>query len=279
MVLTSSTSAIVFGILSATVFTAPALAQEVSEVRVREAIADGAGGLGQAVAGGSPLTGPAGTTGGLGRIGLGVAATFTSIEIEDPRRSAGTVDFVLPAGAITGAVGLLGGSGASGFGSLDLIGRLGTVLPREEIENSAVLMSLGARLGILGESAVLPDVSVTIERSWVDGLDYGESDDDVTFAGEVRVLSARADVSKPFLLVTPYAGVGLDRSEIEAEYRIPEERSTGGSEIRGAVEESGTHGRAYAGIELALALLSLSAEIGTVDGGGSFVALGARLGF
>lgn len=266
-------------LLGVILVTAPLRAQEVSEARVRDAIADGAGGLGQAVAGGSPLTGPAGTTGGLGHLRLGAAATFTSIEIEDPRRSAGTVDFVLPSGALTAALGILGGAGVTGFGSLDVIGRLGTVLPREEIEDSAPLLALGARIGILQGGALLPDVSVTLERAWVTDLTYGEDDDEVSFSGEVRVLSARADVSKSFLLATPYAGVGLDRSEIEADYQIPEERSTGPGEIRGRIDESGTHARAYAGVEIALALLALSVELGTVDGGGSFAALGARLGF
>ena len=50
-----------------------ALGQGVSEERLRTAIDDGADGIGQSVAGGSPLTGPAGTLGGL----LTTWVTFT----------------------------------------------------------------------------------------------------------------------------------------------------------------------------------------------------------
>lgn len=252
-------------------------AQEVSEARVRRAIDDAAGGLGQAIAGGSPLAGPAGVTGGLARFRVGAALTFTDIEIEDPQRSAGSLGFVLPTATVTAAIGILGG-GASGFGALDVIGRAGPVLAREEIAENPLLLSLGARIGILREGALVPDVSVALYRTWIDDLAYGEDGDEVSFDGTVATLSARADVSKSFLLVTPYAGVGLDRSEVAASYRIPADRSTGDGEIRGRIEASDTRGRMYAGIELALALLAVSVEAGTA-GGDRFAAAGARLGF
>ncbi len=255
---------------------APVHAQ-VSELRVREAIDDAARGLGRAISAGSPLTGPAGTTGGLGRIRVGAAVTATDIEIDDPQRASGTIGFVLPVATITGAVGILGGSG-SGFGAVDIIGRAGPVLARQQIAESPFLVSLGARIGILREGALFPDASVSVFRSRVNDLAYGEEDDEVSFNGEVRTVSLRVDVSKRFLLVAPYAGAGLDRTEIEAVYRIPEEQSTGGDEIQGRIEASGTHPRAYAGVELALALLAVSVEVGTA-GGERFGALGARLGF
>jgi hypothetical protein len=259
-------------------WTARARGQDISELRVREAIDDAARGLGQAIAGGSPLTGPAGMTGGLTRFRVGAAATFTDIQIEDPQRASGTVGFVLPAATVNAAVGIWGGSPGTGFGALDLIGRTGPVLAREQIAENPLLLSLGARIGILREGALLPDVSVTVTRTWVDGLTYGEEGDEVSFDGEVRALSGRADVSKSFLLATPYAGVGFDRAQVDAAYRIPDERSSGDGEIRGRVEASGTHSRAYAGVELSLALLAFSVEAG-IAGGDTFAAVGARLGF
>lgn len=255
-----------------------ARAQEVSELRVREAIDDGARSLGQAIAGGSPLTGPAGTTGGLARFRIGAAATFTDLEIEDPQRASGTVGFVLPAATVNAAVGIWGGGAGTGFGSLDLIGRAGPVLAREEIADNPLLLSLGARIGILREGALLPAVSATVSRTWVDDLAYGQEGDEVSFDGEVRALSVRADVSKSFLIATPYAGAGFDRTKVTAAYLIPDERSTGDGEIRGRTEASGTAARAYAGVELAFVLLAFSVEAGTA-GGDTFAAVGARLGF
>lgn len=250
---------------------------QVSERRVREAVEDAARGLGQAVAGGSPLTGPAGALGGLGHFQIGVAGAVTRMEIEDPREEEGTVEFYLPVGTVQGAVGITKGS-ALGLGAIDLVARAGPVVAREEYRESELLMSVGARVGILAESPIAPAVSATVARSWVDGLEWGDPDgDEVHFAGDVSTLSARLDVSKSFLLLSPYAGVGIDRTAIDAEYRIPPSQATGGSEIRGSFDTSSTHHKAYAGVELGFLLLKATFEAGVYDGG-AFAAAGVRAG-
>lgn len=258
-----------------------ASAQTVSERRVRAAIDDAARGLGQAVAGGSPLSGPSPATGGLGHFAIGAAGTLTFMEIEDPTREQGTVDFALPTGALTAAVGITGGAdlpgGAGGIGAIDVIGRLGTVVAREDLEDNEPLYALGARVGILREGAALPSLSVSAYRSWASDLAWGDpAGEDVSFAGDAESWSFRADASKKLLLVTPYAGVGVDRTKIEAAYRIPPSRSTGGEEIEGSVDASSAHHKAYVGVELALALLTASVEVGSYDGG-TFAAVGVRL--
>ena len=251
-------------------------AQTISEARVREAVADAARGLGQALAGGSPLSAPSVPTGGLGHFQLGVAGGVTRVEVEDPREEEGALEFFLPIGTLNAAVGLTRG-GTAGFGAIDLLARVGPMVAREEYRDSRFLTSVGARIGILGEGAVAPSISATFARSWVDELEYGDpAGDEVTFRGDVRTLSARLDVSKKLVVVTPYAGAGFDRTAIDADYRIPASRSTGGSEIAGGIETSSVHHKAYAGVELALALLSASAETGVYDGG-AFASLGLRL--
>lgn len=266
---------------SATLLLASTADAQVSERRVRDAIDDAARGLGQAVAAGSPLSGPSPATGGLGHFAAGAAGTLTFMEIEDPTREQGTVDFALPTGALTAAIGITGGSdlpgGVGGIGAIDLIGRLGTVVAREDLEETEPLYSVGARVGILREGAVLPSLSVSAYRTWSGELAWGDPDgDDPSFAGDVAAWSVRADVSKKVLLVTPYAGVGFDRTEIAADYRIPASASTGGEEIEGSVDVSSAHHKAYAGVELALALLTASVELGSYDGG-TFAAVGVRL--
>lgn len=256
-------------------------AQQVSERRVRAAIDDAARGLGQALAGGSPLSGPSPATGGLGHFAVGASGTLTFLEIEDPTREQGTIDFALPTGTVTAAIGITGGAdlpgGAGGIGAVDLIGKVGPVIAREDLEETEPLYGVGARVGILREGAALPSLSVSAYRSWVDGLAWGDPDgEDVSFAGDVAAWSIRADVSKKVLLVTPYAGVGFDRTEISAEYRIPPSRSTGGEELAGTIDVSSLHHKAYAGLELALALLTASVEMGSYDGG-TFAAVGVRL--
>lgn len=261
------------------VVAAPARGQ-VSEQRVRAAIEDATRGIGQAIAGGSPLAGPSAATGGLGHFALGAGATLTLAEIEDPTRSEGTVEFGLPTAALGVAVGVSGGTssdgGLGGLGALDLIGRAGVVVAREDLDENAPLYALGARLGLLREGAALPSITVSAYRTWIDDLAWSGSADEPSFAGDVRALSLRADVSKSLLLVTPYAGVGIDRTSIDAEYRIPASSSTGGQEIEGTFESESTHTKAYAGLGLGLLLLDAAVEVGTGEGG-VFGAVGVRV--
>lgn len=259
---------------------ATAAAQGVSEQRVRAAVGDATRGLGQAVAGGSPLTGPAGTTGGLGHFVVSAGASVTRVDIEDPQRPSGTVAFWLPTAALSAAVGILDGvdSGGpiGGLGAVDVLGRVGLVTARDEIEDSEKRYMLGARVGILRESAVAPALSVSLERSWTDEIAYG-SPDEVSFGGEVTVTSVRAEIAKGFLLVAPYAGVGIDRTRIEAAYAIPAELSTNGQEIHGSIDPSSSHQTLYGGIDLSLLVLTGSIEAGVYDGGG-YAAVAIRAG-
>lgn len=257
-----------------------ASAQEVSEQRIRAAIDDAARGLGQAVAGGSPLIAPAGTTGGLGRFLVSVGMAVTRVDIEDPQRPSGTTDFFLPTAGISAAVGILDGvdSGGAigGLGSVDVMGRVGLITARDEIEDSEKRYMVGARLGLLRESGILPAVSLSLARSWTDEIAYGEPDD-VSFRGEVTVTSVRAEIAKRFLLVAPYAGAGIDRTRIEASYSIPAGLSTSGQEIRGSIEPSSSHHTVYGGLDLSLLALTASVEAGVYDGGG-YAAVAVRTG-
>lgn len=253
---------------------------QVSEQRVRRSIEDAARGLGQAVAGGSALPGPAGTTGGFGHVEVAIAASVTAVEIDDPARSEGELDFLLPTATATVAVGLARGwdvsPGIGGLGSIDLIGRAGVLVEREEIEEAGRIYAWGARIGILRETLALPAVSVSVIRAWTDDLVHGRQGD-VTYEGQVRSTAVRADVSKRLVAVTPYVGVGFDRAEIEATYRIPAARSTADREIAGSVDETGTHGKVYGGVLVSLLLVDLGIEVGSHDGG-AFASFGARIG-
>ncbi|MGH7565707.1 MAG: hypothetical protein ACREK2_02645 [Gemmatimonadota bacterium] len=257
-----------------------ARAQEVSEQRVRAAVDDAARGLGQTVAGGSPMTAPAATTGGLGHFLVSVGVGVTRVEIEDPQRETGTTDFFLPSAGARLALGITDGipSGGAiqGFGSVDLLGRVGLMAARDQIEEAAKLYGLGVRVGLLSETALSPAVSVSLERAWTEEVAFGEPDE-ISFRGDVAVTSIRADLSKSFVLIAPYVGAGIDRTQIDASYTIPEEFSTAGQEIHGSIDPSSTHHTLYAGIDLSLLLLSGSLEAGIYDGG-AFAAFAVRAG-
>jgi hypothetical protein len=243
-------------------------AQEVSEQRVREAVDDAARGIGQAMAGGSPMTAPAGTTGGLGHFRVSVGAGTARVEVEDPQRPSGTVDFFLPSASGRVALGITDG--------VDLLGRVGVLAASDRIDDATRLYGMGLRVGILGETALAPAISVSLERAWTEEIEYGDPDE-ISFRGDVAATSIRADLSKSFVLLAPYVGAGLDRTRIDASYTIPGEHSTGGQEIRGSSESSGTHHTFYGGIDFSLLALAVSLE-GGVNDGGAFAAVAVRAG-
>ena len=247
-----------------------ASAQEISEQRVRAAVDDAARGLGQTVAGGSPMTAPAATTGGLGHFLASLGVGITRVDIEDPQRESGTVEFLLPTAGARVAVGLTSGlpsgSAIGGAGSVDLLGRLGIVTARDEIEDASNLYGIGVRVGLLGETPLTPAVSVALEQAWTEEIAYGEADE-VSFRGDVAVTSLRADISKDLVVLSPYAGAGIDRTRIDASYVIPAELSTPGTEIRGSIDPASTHHVFYVGTDLSLLLLTASIEGGVYDGG------------
>ena len=116
---------------------APARAQ-VSEARVRDAIDDAVDGLGQALGGGSALTGPAAPTGGLGAFRLNAALGLSEAEIEDPRRASGRLDVAIPVATVNGAVGVTRG--------IDVLGKVGAVTAGDDYE--AVALELARRHGV-----------------------------------------------------------------------------------------------------------------------------------
>lgn len=257
--------------LAALLFCAAAVsAQEVSEARVREAIDDAVAGVGQALAGGSPLTGPAATTGGPLRFRGSLALGLSVAEVEDPRRTAGQFDVALP---VVNAGGVLGISRG-----IDVLGKAGLMAAGDDYETLALALGLGARVAVIQGLPALPDVSVSLSRSWVDDLEYGELDgSEVAFEADVVTWAARVDASKSFGPATPYAGVGVDRTDLDTRYRIPADRSTGGQEIEGGVDASATHGKAYAGVELNLLVLRAAVETGR-GASGAFFGVAVRIG-
>lgn len=246
----------------------PSSAQEIPERHVREAINAAGESLGRSIVAGSPTTGPANTTGGLGHFHVGVAATAASVTVVDPRNLSRDEEFYVTTASVYGVLGIARGwtlaPGLGGLGSVDLILRLGVVADVEDYQPDTGSLSIGARIGVLRDGPGVPAISATILHTSLDEIEFGDpDDDDIRFAGELDVLSIRADISKDLIALTPFAGAGVDRTTIDASYRIPPNRSVGGGDIRGAVDTSETHGRFYGGIRLSLALLGVTLELGT----------------
>lgn len=260
----------------------PSLAQEIPERHVREAINAAGESLGRTIVPGSPTTGPANTAGGLGHFHIGVAATAASVTVADPRNLNRDEEFYVATGSIYGVLGIARGwtlaPGLGGLGSVDLLVRLGVVAEVEDYQPDTGSFSLGARVGVLRDGPGVPAISATILHTSLDEIEFGDPDeDDIRFAGELDVLSIRADISKDLIALTPFAGAGVDRTSIDASYRIPPSRSIGGSDIRGSVDTSETHGRFYGGLQFSLAVLAVTLEVGS-QGDEWYGTVGASVG-
>lgn len=267
---------ILIAIVAAALWGATAVeAAQISERRVRDAIGDATSGLGQSIAGGSALTGAAGATGGLGMFRIGASVGTTRVEIADPAAVSGDIGFQAPAGVLNAAVGVWAGPT---FGAFDVLGRVGVVSVGDEFDTGVGLVSLGGRIEIVRESLVAPAVSVTLYKTWLPDLGFDDLDAEVVaFETDIDVLSLRLDASKRFLLATPYAGAGIDRTQLDARYRIPASLSTAEIVIDGEIETSETHAKAYLGLEIGPAPFGLTLEGGRYRAGW-FGFVGMRIG-
>ncbi len=142
----------------------------------------------------------------------------------------------------------------SGLGAVDVLVRY---LPSTKL--SALGSSLttpqgfgfGVKVGILKDRLIppVPGVSVTVfHTTWGDlEADYQEGGNYVGVRMKARVLRMSLDVSKNFLLFTPYAGVGYERGSLTVDWR-----TTQGGSYSSLNEDFLNQGyvRAYAGLLL-----------------------------
>jgi hypothetical protein len=138
--------------------------------------------LGSVIAGGNPTLGQAGTLGGLGRFSILVRvtalrgalpnadATGTSAGPAVAPSTYGTTERAMPLPAVDAAVGLFPGV-ALGLTTVLGVDALGSAYYLPEYDDDEAIdirtpdgsfdFGYGARIGIVGETAVLPGVSVT----------------------------------------------------------------------------------------------------------------------
>jgi hypothetical protein len=195
--------------------------------------------VGMALIGGNPVQGTASTMGtrlgALPRLSLAARLSAAWLEIPDLRRldASGTLSFPAPALNVDAAIGVFGGAAIAptvgGFGSVDLLASAGvTPLPGGRgFEGQSGSWAVGARVGLLRESFTLPGVSLSGVYRRVGDIEYGSAE----FSGrdayfrmrDIRMLSARAAVSKRVLFLGLTGGVGWDRhtSDVLLQVRDP----------------------------------------------------------
>jgi hypothetical protein len=242
--------------------------------------------LGTALVGGSHTLGIGGTLGGFPHFAIALRANAVRgdlPDVEDITVSAAganasdiatTQQFVaLP--AVDFAVGIWKGfpMGVSHIGGIDLIGSL-TYIPA--IENGGLTIDpaggstkvgIGARVGILQQSLVVPGVSFSYLVRDLPTLDVDAAAQGAEFVLDdfsVKTKSWRLAAQKNFLLFQLGAGVGQDTYESSAEMTTTVGAVTA---TPTSLEQSLTRTTMYGSLGFNLFLAKVVAEVGRVSGG------------
>ena len=198
--------------------------------------------LGALVAGGNTELGRGGPTGGLGHFSVGLRVNAlrspvpqvqdVGVSVTGPVRSRVGVDGALVAFPVADAsVGLFGGIplGVTSVGGVDLLVNA-TYLPdidRDPVTvrttGGALKLGLGARVGLLRETAFVPGVAVSVLRRALPTTSVtGTTDRGDTFGvadARVRADSWRLTARKNLVIVSLAVGLGQDRYTTRGDVR------------------------------------------------------------
>jgi len=216
------------------------------------------------IAGGNTSVSSANTLGGWGHFSFGVSGALSRPSILGKTATASSVSALLRVGAFKG---FRLAPGVHGLGSLDLFLRLGRVNLNGLISEHANTWGTGVRIGVLRNSILVPAVSVSASYHSMGKMPFGSVWTQAIPASEETEFSTsafRIDVSKNLVVITPVAGVGVNRNR-RAHW------------INGKkVEQKGSESVIYGGVEWNLLVLRLGLEVGCT-GGNTFGAAGLRL--
>ena len=216
------------------------------------------------ITGGNTSVSSANTLGGWGHFSFGVSGALSRPSILGKKATASSVSALLRLGAFKG---FSLAPGIYGLGSLDLFLRLGRVNLNGLISAHAYTWGNGARIGILRNSLVVPAVSVSASYHSMGQMPFGSAligMMPVILETELSTTSFRVDVSKNLFVITPMAGVGVNRNR----------RAYWPNGAK--VERTESESVIYCGVEWNFLLLKLGLEVGRT-GGNTFGTAGLRL--
>lgn len=214
----------------------------------------------------------ANTLGGLPHFQITGGINLRTVKFRDPNNPDSTNKWTAGAFTFEGRVGLFKGKpialAVGGLGSIDLLLRLAFYPMGEEDSTYFVpLIGIGLKVGLLRESLITPAVSITGQFTGSSKFELADSTSETYAEFTMKVLSLRADVSKNFLIVTPYAGLGFNINSMGADVWW----NSGASHDTYAVSPAAL--KLYAGLHKQIFFLSLNAE-GGLSGETFYWALG-----
>lgn len=255
--------------------------------------------LGAVIAGGNTILGQGGALGGLPHFTIGVRGTLLTgnlpkVDQNPPNVNPGTAQAssyttstqILGFPAVDGAIGVFGGLplGLTSVGAVDLLVNAAYV-PNVNANNISVApkqnlqFGVGARLGLLQESILVPGVSVSYIHRGLPTTTItatSKAGSAATDTLQVKDLSLATDswrltASKSFILFGLAAGVGQDRYKNSTDIYTSIYRNT----VLGVVNPTGTfkadqnltRTNAFVDGYVSLLMLKIVGELGMVQGG------------
>jgi len=252
--------------------------------------------LGDVTTVGNPTPGQAGAMGATGRMSIGLRSNV--IQSDNPQfgrapvRADGSIGSTMYSGARSTMAAFTGDAVVGAFrgwridntrvGAVDLLGSATIIAGRDggslKASSGGFGIALGARLGLLAETASLPAVSLTaISRSLpeftVTGQPMPTTANGQTVVITLRYLNViaagtRLDVSKQLGRVSLSAGYGQDHYAIDSDYEV----SAMNPELGGGMNttsSSMTRRSIVVGASVPLGTATASAELGRLFGGES----------
>ena len=240
--------------------------------------------LGTAIAGGSHTLGIGTNLGGFPHFAIALRANAVqgnAPAINDvlagaaQQRNFAVEDAPVPMATVDFALGLTKGFnlGVTRLGGIDLIGGV-TYLPEIEgdefslVPESNIAVGLGARVGILEQSALIPGVSLSYMKRDLPTVDLGASADDGSSFGindlSVKTTSWRISAQKNLLLFQLGAGYGGDTYDYSTNATVS---VAGGGSGSMSDTQSVTRTTMYGTLGINLWLFKIVGEVGQVSGG------------
>lgn len=240
--------------------------------------------LGTAIAGGSHTLGIGTNLGGFPHFAValrvnavqGAAPSINDVQIgAAQQRSFDVSETPVPMATVDFALGLTKGFnlGVTRVGGIDLIGGVTYVPEVDDPEfsltpQSNVAVGLGARVGILQQSALIPGVSVSYMKRDLPTIDLGTSADDGSNFGindlSVKTTSWRISAQKNLLLFQLGAGYGGDTYDYSTNALVA---VAGGGTGAMSDAQSVTRTTMYGTLGINLWLIKVVGEVGQVSGG------------
>jgi len=256
--------------------------------------------LGTSIAGGAAIQGSGGTLGGLGHFSVGLRANAVGGALPQVSGMSVAVDGahpdqlptkaqVLGLPAMDAAVGVYKGFplGVTRVGGVDLLVNASYV---PEIDRSgfalatpdgSLKLGVGARVGLLQESLVMPGVSVTYLRRDMPTMGFtasyqgnGAGEDTLQLSGlSLKTDAWRVVASKSLFLFGVAVGAGQDRYQSSGDLRaVVRQQTVPGVDARYettpvAFDQSLTRTNYFANLSMNLLMVRIVGEVGQVSGG------------